>query len=102
VAKLTFPIHARCGCTFRVTSQEYYMLKLFLQNKSKGFWHGFISRKNQYNLICWTKPLAHFRLATEFIKRQLFSMSRICDVKCSKPKIFLAFLSNLLCFSFIL
>jgi hypothetical protein len=36
------------------------------------------------------------------IKRQFFSMSRICNEKCSKPKIFLAFLSKLLCFSFIL
>jgi hypothetical protein len=35
------------------------------------------------------------------IKRQFFSMSRICNEKCSKPKIFLAFLSKLLCFSFI-
>ena len=38
----------------------------------------------------------------EEIKRQFFSMSRICNEKCSKPKIFLAFLSKLLCFSFIL
>jgi hypothetical protein len=30
-----------------------------------------------------------------------FSTSRICDEKCSKPKIFLALLSKLLCFSFI-
>jgi hypothetical protein len=29
-----------------------------------------------------------------YIKRQFFSMSRICNEKCSKPKIFLAFLSN--------
>jgi hypothetical protein len=36
------------------------------------------------------------------IKRQFFSMSRFCNEKCSKPKIFLAFLSKLLCFSFIL
>ena len=36
------------------------------------------------------------------VKRQFFSMSRICNEKCSKPKIFLAFLSKLLCFSFIL
>jgi hemicentin len=35
-------------------------------------------------------------------KRQFFSMSRICNEKCSKPKIFLAFLSKLLCLSFIL
>ncbi len=35
-------------------------------------------------------------------KRQFFSMSRICDKKHSKPKIFLAFLPKLLCFSFIL
>ena len=33
---------------------------------------------------------------------QFFSMSRICNEKCSKPKIFLASLSKLLCFSFIL
>ena len=39
---------------------------------------------------------------TKSIKRQFFSMSRICNEKCSKPKIFLAFLSKLLCFSFIL
>ncbi len=36
------------------------------------------------------------------VKRQFFSMSRICDKKRSKPKIVLAFLSKLLCFSFIL
>jgi hypothetical protein len=30
------------------------------------------------------------------IKRQFFSMSRICNEKCSKPKIFLAFLSKFL------
>jgi hypothetical protein len=35
-------------------------------------------------------------------KRQFFWMLCICDEKCSKPKIFLAFLSKLLCFSFIL
>jgi hypothetical protein len=33
---------------------------------------------------------------------QVFSMSRICDEKCSKPKIFLVFLSKLVCFSSIL
>jgi hypothetical protein len=37
-----------------------------------------------------------------FVKRQFFSMSRICNEKCSKLKIFLAFLSKLLCFTFIL
>ena len=37
-----------------------------------------------------------------YIKKPFFSMSRICDKKRSKPKIFLAFLSKLLCFSFIL
>jgi hypothetical protein len=36
------------------------------------------------------------------VKRQFFSMSLICNEKCSKPKIFFAFLSKLLCFSFIL
>jgi hypothetical protein len=36
------------------------------------------------------------------LERQFFSMSRICDEKCSKPKIFLAYISKLLCFSFIL
>ena len=35
-------------------------------------------------------------------KRQFFSMSRIYNEKCSKPKIFLAFLSESLCFCFIL
>ena len=40
---------------------------------------------------------------TQNIKRQFFSMSRICDEKCSEPKIFLAYLSKLLCsLSFIL
>ena len=42
------------------------------------------------------------KLFMYIIKRQFFSMSRICNEKCSKPKIFLAFLSKLLCFSFIL
>jgi hypothetical protein len=41
-------------------------------------------------------------LFSKLIKRQCFSMSRICNEKCSEPKIFLAFLSKLLCFSFIL
>jgi hypothetical protein len=35
-------------------------------------------------------------------KKAIFSMSRICDEKCSKAKIFLAFLPKLLCFNFIL
>ena len=34
-------------------------------------------------------------------KRQFFSMSRIFDKKRSKPKIFLAFVSNSLCFCFV-
>jgi hypothetical protein len=49
--------------------------------------------------LIWAKKV-NFR--KELIKRQFFSMSRICNEKCSKPKIFLAFLSKLLCFSFIL
>ncbi len=36
------------------------------------------------------------------LRGSFFSMSRICDKKRSKPKIFLAFLSKLFCFSFIL
>ena len=44
----------------------------------------------------------HLKLVYFIVKRQFFSMSRICNEKCSKPKIFLAFLSKLLCFSFIL
>ena len=42
------------------------------------------------------------QLPEKYIKRQFFSMSRICNEKCSKPKIFLAFLSKLLRSSFIL
>ena len=35
------------------------------------------------------------------MEKAVFSMSRFCgEIMCSKPKIFLAFLSNLLCFSF--
>jgi hypothetical protein len=53
-----------------------------------------------------THECMFFQIAREtillLIKRQLFSMSRICNEKCSKPKIFLAFLSESLCFSFIL
>jgi hypothetical protein len=36
------------------------------------------------------------------VRGKFFSMSHICNEMCSKPKIFLAFLSKLLCFSFIL
>jgi hypothetical protein len=48
--------------------------------------------------LCLTKRRMFEEL---FIKRQFFSISRICDEKCSKPKIVLAFFSKLLCFSFI-
>ena len=50
------------------------------------------------------QTINYYKLITKVqrVKRQFFSMSRICNEKCSKPKIFLAFLSKLLCFSFIL
>jgi hypothetical protein len=59
-----------------------------------------IYRRNIFGSNLW-QELALF-LVVLLIKRQFFSMTRICNEKCSKPKIFLAFLSKLLCFSFIL
>ena len=66
------------------------------------------SPKDECNLksLKNSRVYVFFQIAREtivlLIKRQFFSMSRICNEKCSKPKIFLAFLSKLLCFSFIL
>jgi hypothetical protein len=40
-------------------------------------------------------------LAIIMVKRQFFSVSDICDEKCSKSKIVLAFFSKSLCFGFI-
>jgi hypothetical protein len=44
-----------------------------------------------------------YRVYEIVIKEAIFfNVRRICNEKCSKPKIFLASLSKLLCFSFIL
>ena len=53
--------------------------------------------KCDHNVFTVTKHAVYI-----VIKRQFFSMSRISDKKRSKPKIFLAFLSKLLYFSFTL
>ena len=49
-----------------------------------------------------TEKANNCRLPVSLIKRQFFSMSRIFDKRCSKPKIFLAYHLNSLCFSFTL
>jgi hypothetical protein len=60
-------------------------------------------RINHKNLNIFMNGICKYAAAKEIVfKRQFFSMSRICNEKCSKPKIFLAFLSKLLCFSFVL
>ena len=50
----------------------------------------------------WTQDSFQCICDADTLRGNFFSMSRICNEKCSKPKIFLAFLSKLLCFSFTL
>jgi hypothetical protein len=76
-----------------------YKLYVSIQKSSKDAKYG--------QCLFWGSPFVMSRTDAQngvdiIFKRQFFSMSRICNEKCSKPKIFLASLSKLLCFSFIL
>jgi hypothetical protein len=55
-----------------------------------------------YSYCIWCILYTFRSTVQQKLKRQFFSISRICDEKCSKHIIFLAFLSKLLCFVFIL
>jgi hypothetical protein len=79
-------------CLFKqcfVESKIAWQRGIFAQNTS-GL-ADFCIKSDSNALAGFSKP----RIGSEqVIKRQFFSMSRICNEKCSKPKIFLAFLSK--------